>query len=291
MMGPSKQENVKTIASRLGKEVLENPNPETCSNLVDELKNIKVSLELLESTMIGKKLSKAIKSFKRHKRTASDDSVGKYWDELIETSEKLLRTWKSAADEEAKKQAKQTNASIDPNRAGFPKSVAEYKNRLVKQRKEIYKDPPVLPPGGKKVDCWVKEGAESLPTRDKKTGRLKFSGSDPDIQEMLKDFQPNRTPEEVLRAGSFGGTYFRTIESAVTNEKIKGADALKDTVPDEWISGINASTMLTSSSYREHVNKYGVKCGGSLGMWESSGWITEIDRKFCLLMYFRNSPV
>ena len=25
------------------------------------------------------------------------------------------------------------------------------------------------------------------------------------------------------------------------------------------------------------LNKWGVKCGGSLGMWESSGWIAEID--------------
>jgi len=25
------------------------------------------------------------------------------------------------------------------------------------------------------------------------------------------------------------------------------------------------------------VNKWGSKCGGSLGMWESSGWITDAD--------------
>ena len=25
------------------------------------------------------------------------------------------------------------------------------------------------------------------------------------------------------------------------------------------------------------MNKYGVKCGGTLDMWESSGWISAID--------------
>ena len=29
-------------------------------------------------------------------------------------------------------------------------------------------------------------------------------------------FRPNRTPKEVLQAGSFGGTYFRPIKSGVT---------------------------------------------------------------------------
>ena len=36
-------------------------------------------------------------------------------------------------------------------------------------------------------------------------GELVFEGAD--------DFRPNRTPKEVLHAGSFGGTYFRPIYS------------------------------------------------------------------------------
>lgn len=279
-MGPAAQQNLKALASQLGKEVLENPEPlpKTSRDLLEELKDVKISIEILESTRIGKTLNKAIKSFKRHKRTAADDSIVREWEELIESSEELLRTWKATVDNEAKQQAKKKKADVDISRVGYPNNVSEYKSRLVKQRKEMYKDPPVLPPGGGKgSDCWVKEGGESLPKRDKSTGRLKFSGSDPAIQDMLKDFQPNRTPEEVLRAGSFGGTYFRTIVSAVTNQQYKGSEALKDTVPFDWISGLNTGTMLTSSVYREHVNKFGVKCGGSLGMWESSGWISEID--------------
>merc|ERR1712025_882347 len=34
---------------------------------------------------------------------------------------------------------------------------------------------------------------------------------------------------------------------------------------------------MGSQVYRKHINKYGVKCGGSLGMWESSGWISDSD--------------
>lgn len=34
---------------------------------------------------------------------------------------------------------------------------------------------------------------------------------------------------------------------------------------------------VASSTYRENVNTYNVKCGGSLEMWESSGWIVTQD--------------
>jgi hypothetical protein len=115
-----------------------------------------------------------------------------------------------------------------------------------------------------------------LPTRDKATGALTFTAKDSKVQKLLKDFHPNRSPEQVLRAGSFGGTYFRPIASAVTNTKYNAQEVLKDTLPKEWIDGL-AANMLTSATYRPQINKYGVKCGGSLGMWESSGWITDAD--------------
>ena len=91
-----------------------------------------------------------------------------------------------------------------------------------------------------------------------------------------KEFFPNRTPEEVLRGGAFGGTYFRPITSAVTNISYKSSDVLADTVQPEWIAGLKAD-QLTSMTYRTEKNKYGVKCGGSLGMWESSGWMADCD--------------
>lgn len=92
----------------------------------------------------------------------------------------------------------------------------------------------------------------------------------------FKEFFPNKTPEEVLRGGAFGGTYFRPITSAVTNLTYKPAEVLADTVHPDWISGL-PSNMLTSNTYRVEINKHGVKCGGSLGMWESSGWMADSD--------------
>jgi hypothetical protein len=35
--------------------------------------------------------------------------------------------------------------------------------------------------------------------------------------------------------------------------------------------------MMCSATYDVTVNKWGSKCGGSLGMWESSGWISDVD--------------
>lgn len=50
------------------------------------------------------------------------------------------------------------------------------------------------------------------------------------------EFTPNLTPKEVLQLGSFGGTYFRTIQSGVTGETY--ADAWKE-FPMDWFDGLN----------------------------------------------------
>ena len=41
--------------------------------------------------------------------------------------------------------------------------------------------------------------------------------------------------------------------------------------------GLSQARQLVSAVYHKEVNKYGVKCGGDLDMWESSGWISPID--------------
>lgn len=149
----------------------------------------------------------------------------------------------------------------------MPSSLSDYTTRLVSQNKEMYKNPPALPPNyPERVDVYTDR--QPLPTR----------ASNRDlIFEDHKSFKPNRSPEEVLRAGSFGGTYFRPIKSAVTNISYKSSEVLNDTVQPEWISGLDKATHLTSCTYKHGMNKYGVKCGGSLGMWESSGWMVDSD--------------
>lgn len=108
---------------------------------------------------------------------------------------------------------------------------------------------------------------EPIPKRDKE-GYLRF----PDYP----DFRPNLTPKEVLHRGSFGGTYFRDIHSSVLAKKLRGRDQVAE-LPKEWFQGLNLKKQVCSRVYDPTVNKYGVRCGGGLDMWEGSGWIVEQD--------------
>lgn len=108
---------------------------------------------------------------------------------------------------------------------------------------------------------------EPLPKRDKE-GYLHF----PDYP----DFCPNLTPKEVLHRGSFGGTYFRDINSSVLGKRLRGRDAIAE-LPKEWFEGLNLKYLACSQVYDPSVNKYGVRCGGGLDMWENSGWIDGQD--------------
>jgi len=99
-----------------------------------------------------------------------------------------------------------------------------------------------------------------------------------------KEFQPNMTPKEVLQAGSFGGTYFRPIKSSVTGLKY---NKMWNELPQNWLEGLNVKKMISSVHYDESVNTYKVKCGGDLDMWESSGWIKEVDPYGWFMWYCR----
>jgi len=258
---------LKTLGKDLTKQVLENegdPSIDRCKDLVQAIKDTtpsNISMEVMDETKLGKLVTKSIKSFKRHQRTSKEPND---WQTLIDTCEMLLAGWKRSVQAELDSK-KQTDKFGGVDTSGFPKNVAVYKERMVRHHKELYKDPPVLPPH----PITIQEKWKDPPKRTK-NGDYVF--------EDFADFTPNRSPEEILRAGSFGGTYFRSIHSAVTGLNHDGIKELMDTVDPQWIEGLNKQTHLISSSYREEVNKYGpVKCGGSLGMWESSGWITYVD--------------
>lgn len=123
----------------------------------------------------------------------------------------------------------------------------------------------------------VKAGPESHVTQEKgsinvpkrnKHNELVFSD--------FKEFRPNLTPAEVMQRGSFGGTYWRPIYSGVTGQKLSGQ--WKE-FPKSWYKGLSVKEELTRSwnNYSKSTNRYGVKCGGTLDMWESSGWISTED--------------
>ena len=169
------------------------------------------------------------------------------------------------ADDDADEDEPMLAVAGGPEDAPLALTVAAYRARLVRGGKDLYKDPPALPPRGA-----VELAAHAPPpTRDAKTRRWRFADH--------PTFQPNLSPEEVLRRGSFGGTYFRAIDSAVTGERHTAKEALAGSVDPAWISGLDAPRLLTSPTYRAEVNRWGAKCGGSLGMWESSGWISALD--------------
>ena len=72
------------------------------------------------------------------------------------------------------------------------------------------------------------------------------------------DFLPNKTPIEVIKEGSFGGTYFRDIYSGIKEKWYKNSRK-------EFIHLKNiGDNFYTSDYYDVNVNKYGVKCGTSL---------------------------
>ena len=79
------------------------------------------------------------------------------------------------------------------------------------------------------------------------------------------DFGTNKTPVEVINKCAFGGTYFRDVYSSVlfqcySNEKWYKKSWKKF----DWLKNIDQK-YCCSSYYDVSVNKYGVKCGTSLG--------------------------
>lgn len=87
------------------------------------------------------------------------------------------------------------------------------------------------------------------------------------------DFKPNLSPREIFKLGSFGGTYWRPIQSKVTN---KSYENQHKKYPRSWWRGIPDSYLITNwKSYDKQINKYGVKVGTTLQYWECKGWITK----------------
>ncbi|EPS37039.1 hypothetical protein H072_9384 [Dactylellina haptotyla CBS 200.50] len=86
------------------------------------------------------------------------------------------------------------------------------------------------------------------------------------------DFTPNKTPEEIIREGCFGGTYFRPLFSKKLNFTV--ANDYQE-LPEDWLANLDVGIFLTSATYQPSINKYGVACGQSIEEWEASGWINH----------------
>ena len=86
------------------------------------------------------------------------------------------------------------------------------------------------------------------------------------------DFTPNKSPEEVIREGCFGGSYFRPLFSRTLGVTI--SDDWKE-LPSFWVDGLNTAKFLDSPHYDADVNKFKVSCGQSIEEWEAAGWINH----------------
>lgn len=85
------------------------------------------------------------------------------------------------------------------------------------------------------------------------------------------EFTPNLTPKQIMKLGAFGGQYWRPIYSSVTKKNYKERyKKYKD------FDNINIK-YLSNDKYDKQLNKYKVKSGSSLELWESKNWITKFD--------------
>ena len=95
------------------------------------------------------------------------------------------------------------------------------------------------------------------------------------------DFNPNKTPIEIIKEGAFGGTYFRDIYSGINEKWYKNSWK-------KFVQLKNIDAKFYASDYYDiNVNKYGVKFGTSLRFREDKSWINEIDTYVWFQWYFR----
>ncbi|KAF5639769.1 vegetatible incompatibility het-E-1 [Fusarium tjaetaba] len=86
------------------------------------------------------------------------------------------------------------------------------------------------------------------------------------------DFRPNKSPEEIIREGSFGGSYWRPLFSKHLGITVQ--DDWRE-LPSSWAVGLSVDEYLISDTYNPEINKYGVACGQSIEEWEAAGWIAH----------------
>lgn len=85
------------------------------------------------------------------------------------------------------------------------------------------------------------------------------------------EFRPNLTPCEIFQLGSFGGTYWRPIHSAITNRNYKNQH--KEFSDLQTID----ENLLTRPIEDVSLNRYKVHSGSTLLYWEEHGWIKKQD--------------
>jgi hypothetical protein len=109
---------------------------------------------------------------------------------------------------------------------------------------------------------WTKWKATAEPATREDDGTFRF--------EDFPTFTPNKSPEEMIREGCFGGSYFRPLKSRKLGIVVE--DDWQQ-LPESWYSGLDVDKYLVSATYDADVNKFQRACGQSIEEWEAAGWI------------------
>jgi hypothetical protein len=191
----------------------------------------------------------------------------------ITTKNKTKQTKKKkAAKIEARPSRTSARIASKPEKATYNEDEVKPIVRLSKKQvtkrqiKESLSDSDEPNPG--EIEAIVSGWSRWAPTADPpvrdEDGTFHFE-SDP-------DFLPNKSPEEMLHEGCFGGSYFRSLYSRVLKMKIEGD---WNELPPHWLKNLNIEGVLINPMYDPEVNKYGVACGQSIEEWEANGWINH----------------
>jgi len=227
----------------------------SCLTALDKEDVAHIDEDMLRLTSIGKVVNNVKKDFKSNTT-------------ICTLAKGLVSKWKDGLNSKPAAASSSKSSSSSPTEAEPERKSGREKKAVVSYSEDSMaataaEGKPKAVPKGPKIT--VESKRQPIPQKNAK-GELVFHD--------YPNFRPNLTPEEVLRLGSFGGTYFRPIKSSVTGLSYK--DMHKE-LPESWIAGLDAKKYLTSSTYITSVNKYNQSCGGDLEMWETSGWITEVD--------------
>ncbi|KAK3169732.1 hypothetical protein OEA41_009116 [Lepraria neglecta] len=139
-------------------------------------------------------------------------------------------------------------------------------------------------PASKKTPAVKAEEVAEVPAKDIGSLRAGWRAWEPTAQSPTQDeesmfhfedqptFTPNKSPEEMIREGCFGGSYWRPLYSRRLGTTIM--DDYKE-LPTSWISSLDVDKFLISPNYDPEVNKYKVSSGQTIEEWEAAGWINH----------------
>jgi len=262
---PKKHEEIYSIKRKLEKMTKSGDHGQAL-DLLERLGDMDINFGILKDTMIGFAVHALRKSTSDEEIILKSKSLIKAWKKFVPATTPSDKKESSSSSPKTKEPSSNSPRSNDPNekpRKGTYKGnngFYEYDGTI------LFED----------SECRKRDGyTEKIPKKNS-DGVLIF----PDEEE----FRPNMTPKEVLQAGSFGGTYFRPIKSSVTGLKY---NKMWDELPQNWLEGLSVKRHISSVHYDEKVNTYKAKCGGSLEMWEESGWIDKIDPYGWFMWYCR----